>query len=329
MNFPRPLVFLTAWITLSLSVTLRAEEPAPAKSSTQAPRNIGLIWRVDGGKSPLYLAGAFHLMKPEDYPLPAAYTQAWQESRQVVFEVAPGEMEKPEVMQRIVSMGTLKGKKLQSMVSADTWKKLSEWGAKSGTPASALQPMQPWMAGLTVAVESFRTQGYQTRFGMERFFENQLPGSGKTASGLETAVGQIGIFTRIDPKQQEDVLRQSLEEAVQPEKIEELISAWRTGDEAALHERMHRSFRDFPDLEKTLLTDRNTAWIPALEKMLQGDQATFVMVGSGHLCGPGSVVDLLGKKGYKPVRLLPADQPAGAVESKPDAAPAPAVNKAA
>jgi uncharacterized protein YbaP (TraB family) len=92
---------------------------------------------------------------------------------------------------------------------------------------------------------------------------------------------------------------------------------------------MHRSFKDFPDLEKTLLTDRNTAWIPALEKMLQEDRTTFVMVGAGHLCGPGGVVDLLGKKGYKPVRLLPSDQPAGAVGSKLDAPPAPAVRKAA
>ncbi|MES2706326.1 MAG: TraB/GumN family protein [Verrucomicrobiota bacterium] len=311
----RPPVFLTFFLTLLLSA-LRAEETAPAASPAAPPPSsapatpAGLVWRVSGGKSPMFLAGSFHLMRLTDYPLPAAYEQAWRESRQVVFEIMPGEMEKPEVQRKIAALGLLEEGKLSDRISAETWKNLSGWAEESGTPTAMLQRFQPWMAGLTVAVSAFEKQGYRSSFGMEKFFAGRLKESGKTAIGLETPVGQIGVFARISPRQQEDVLRQALEEVKQPEKVEQLAASWRAGDAAAVYTRMHDSFAEFPELEKTLLTDRNISWIPALEKMLQGDQPTLVMVGAGHLCGPGSVTDLLEKKGYRPVPLIPAAAPA-------------------
>lgn len=313
MSWFRPLILLTAF-TAWFRPGLHAGDAPPEKPTS--PASAGLVWRVSGGKSPMFLAGSFHLMKPGDYPLPAAYEQAWRESRQVVFEIAPGETEKPEVRQKIASLGLLKEGKLSDKISAETWKNLSAWAAESGTPAAMLQRCQPWMAGLTVAVTTFEKQGYSSASGMEKYFAGRLKDSGKTAIGLETAVGQIEIFAGIGARQQEDMLRQSLEEVRQPEKIQQLAAAWHEGDAAAMHDRMHESFKDFPELEKLLLTDRNAAWIPTLEKLLQGDQATMVVVGAGHLCGPGSVVDLLEKKGYRPVPLIPTAPPPAAAPAK-------------
>lgn len=264
----------------------------------------------------MFLAGSFHLLRASDYPLPAAYEQAWRESSRVVFEIAPGEMEKPEVRQKVGSLSLLKDGKLSDRVSADTWKNLSAWAAETSTPEPVLQRLQPWMAGLTVSLTAFDRMGYKSEFGMEKHFASRLKAEGKVPSGLETATGQITLFTTLSMRQQEDMLRQALEEVKNPRVLLATSAAWHAGDVEALHARMHESFEDFRYLEKILLTDRNTAWIPTLEKYLQGDQPTLVMVGAGHLCGPGSVVDLLEKKGYRPVRFIPAESPAPPAPAK-------------
>lgn len=285
----------------------------------------------------MFLAGSFHLLRASDYPLPAAYEQAWKESSQVVFEIAPGEMEKPEVRRKIGGMSLLPSGKLSDRVSAETWKTLSSWAGETGTQETMLQRFQPWMAGLTVSITAFDRMGYKSEFGMEKHFTSRLQAEGKTGIGLESAVGQITLFTTLSAGQQEDMLKQALEEVKNPDILLKTSAAWHAGDAEALHTSLHESFADFRYLEKMMLSDRNAAWIPALEKCLQGDQPTLVMVGAGHLCGPGSVVDLLEKKGYRPVRLIsagdaaaPAPAPAQAPVPSPSPAPAPpAVKKAA
>ena len=60
-----------------------------------------------------------------------------------------------------------------------------------------------------------------------------------------------------------------------------------------------QSYKDFPQVKKKLLDDRNERWIEPLEKILNGDKAVMVVVGAGHLAGENSVVELLEKKGWK------------------------------
>jgi uncharacterized protein len=63
-----------------------------------------------------------------------------------------------------------------------------------------------------------------------------------------------------------------------------------------------RTKAEFEQMKRELLLDRNASWVPKLEAMLDKGNG-FVAVGAGHLVGPGSVLDLLQKKGYKVTRL--------------------------
>jgi len=65
---------------------------------------------------------------------------------------------------------------------------------------------------------------------------------------------------------------------------------------------LNDALREAPALYKRLLTDRNRAWVPAVEKLLQGDRDAIVIVGAGHLVGKESVVELLARKGFKPTQ---------------------------
>ena len=44
------------------------------------------VWRVTDGESTVYLGGTVHLLRPEDYPLPEEFDQAYEGSSELFFE---------------------------------------------------------------------------------------------------------------------------------------------------------------------------------------------------------------------------------------------------
>ena len=271
--------------------------PAPKAVDPTAP---GMVWRVSGGKAAFFLAGSFHLLRATDYPLPAPYETAWTETRHLVMEIAPGDASSATTQAQLLPLITLRDRTLQSLVSADTWNELSRWAQLTSTPLAQLQTMPAWMAGLTVAVNTSSQLGFRNDQGIERHFLSRLQTSGKTSEGLETVLGQMSLFSQFPASTHEAMLQQSLAEASQlSNKINTLIQAWRQGDTSAMHALMAKSFADFPQVRRLLLDDRNGTWMPRLEALLQSSTPTMVLVGTAHLCGPGSLIELLQKKGYQ------------------------------
>jgi uncharacterized protein YbaP (TraB family) len=227
------------------------------------------------------------------------------------LEIPPGDAQQPGIAASIQNLTRLKSGTLPEHIGPATWQDLTEWAKETSYPMAALEKQTPWMAGLTVAVATSAQLGFKTEYGIERHFTTRLAGSGKTAKGLETTLGQLQLFQQISPQQQEAMLRQALTEAqTMAGKATTLANAWRHGDTSTLHATMAGSFHDFPEIKKLLLDDRNAAWLPRLEALLQGDQPTMVLVGAGHLCGPGSLIDLLQAKGYRCVQMKPEAVPA-------------------
>ena len=56
------------------------------------------VWVASSSKATVYLAGSFHMLRASDYPLPAEFFRAYNDSRKIIFEVPPGETESPEYM---------------------------------------------------------------------------------------------------------------------------------------------------------------------------------------------------------------------------------------
>ena len=77
-------------------------------------------------------------------------------------------------------------------------------------------------------------------------------------------------------------------------------AAWQAGDQRALEEAFVGDMRrDYPELYKVLIADRNAAWADELKQKLAGSGVSFVAVGAGHLVGPDSVQAELEKLGIK------------------------------
>jgi uncharacterized protein YbaP (TraB family) len=117
---------------------------------------------------------------------------------------------------------------------------------------------------------------------------------------LETLEEQLRIFDDLSPEMQENLLRQSLQDAGRTvQMMDEMADAWTQGDierlETMLNEAMQQ---DFPMLYRRLLVDRNENWMPQIESMIEDNDRPMVVVGAGHMAGSNGLIAMLETAGY-------------------------------
>ena len=76
-----------------------------------------------------------------------------------------------------------------------------------------------------------------------------------------------------------------------------LCEAWNQGDVKGLGEIIEREFAEYPRIYDVFVTQRNKRWLPILDRLLTEGKTALVVVGTGHLVGKHSLVDMLKAKG--------------------------------
>lgn len=299
-----------AWICLALLLCLTAMPPLAAQpaAAAHAPP-VPLLWKVSKGEAHLYLLGSFHLLKPDDYPLSPDVEHAFADARRLVFELAPDEVDSPDLGRRMTAAGLRRdGTSLQQELDAATWRKLQAYAARRGLSLEMLQAYRPWFVGLTVSLAAMTEQGMDPALGLDRHFMQLALKSGKPASGLEKADEQIALLAGMSPEEQRQMLAEVLDDAaVGDDQTLRLHAAWRRGDAERLWKEMAQDMRrQYPALYRSINVERNERWVPRLEQMLQSAPArgnVLVVVGALHLLGGDGVVEKLRARGYAVERI--------------------------
>lgn len=279
--------------------------PENAPAAPQSDR--GLVWKIEGGKSDVYLAGSFHLLRRQDLPYPSTLDQAYDASQQVWFEAPSGEMKKPAAAAKLMALGMLPAdQSLPEVIRPETYAKVEEWAETNPSLAPVLDRMRPWLVALTIMMTEYQGMGAGPENGIESLLQARAANDGKTTGGFETVEQQIGFLADLSAEVQQEMLDKTFEDLKTSRKLlADMIGHWRAGRDKELAAQMSKSFEGHEDLKKRLLDDRNAAWIGPIEKLLAGDTPTLVVVGAGHLTGEASVVEMLEKKGWKLTRLEP------------------------
>lgn len=272
-----------------------------AQSVVDGKKSGGSVWRVESATTRVYLCGTIHLLRASDYPLPAAYETAYKDSQRLVFELPPGSQHDPKLAAQMQERGSYpEGTQLPATIQPATWNALADWCAKHQVNAEAFKRLRPWLAALTVAATEYAALGAAPDRGVDSVFETRMTKDGKTGEGLETVDLQIGLFSKLTSRQQEQLLEQTLAEVkTLPTQFERMITAWRTGDVDDLNKMMFEEAKNYPDLMDIFLVQRNASWMQKLEGFLSTSDHVMVLVGAGHLGGETGVLELLRKKGYK------------------------------
>jgi uncharacterized protein YbaP (TraB family) len=271
-----------------------ADPPLGPERTTKA-----MVWKASRGpgKSTVWLCGSIHILRESDYPLPAPWRKAWDQSRRVVMELKPGTTEDPETQKLSLALSSLPdGQSLLPSLSPDTSRDFLAWCTDSNISPDSFQHMKPWMASLRVGMTSLDRLGFNVARGIERHLAARL--GERSAEGLESVSQSLGILDSLSSQVQDLMLRHALADAKSaPTRITLLANAWHEGDTATLDRLLRDGFKDFPSLRQRLIDDRNKAWFPRILQLLDGDEESIVIVGAGHLSGPDSLISMLEAQG--------------------------------
>jgi uncharacterized protein YbaP (TraB family) len=322
LNISRLPLSLAFVLALSLTMpTAQADQTrtAPSKSgagpaaSAAAPSNATtserpLLWKVSDADNSVYLLGSFHLLKPDDYPLPAEVDRAFDDAQSLLFEVDPREMNSPETMVAARKyMAYAPGKSLSKVVPKPTLEKLDKLMAAGGGSAQAMEQRKPWAVSLGLIMGVTQALGFKAELGLDRNLMERAAKAGKPTAGLETVEAQLSALDSVPYAEQAQGLDEFLDDPMKASKeMQDMHAWWRAGDVAKLDSGMRLDMaKKTPISYKMLDVDRNNAWMPKIEQRLTGSRHddTLVVVGSLHLLGKDGLVEKLRAKGYKVERI--------------------------
>jgi len=284
---------------------------APLQSSAAVQTEQEYIWEVRNGSNVVFLLGSIHLLRPQDYPLPKVFYQAFQQADRIFFEVDPKEFEDPATSDYIIQKALYPFfDNLGNHLPQDTYAALSNYTFNNRL--SNLDSFKPWYVNMALGNFELGKSGYTNILAVDQHFYDRSLQERKTVKGLETTQFQIDLFASLAESNQVATLTAFLQN---PEQVRTdtsaLVEAWKSGNAEAvrLYEEQQRALD--PESYNRVLVERNELWLPQIITMLQETNVTLVVVGASHFIGEKGLVNLLRMRGYEVEQLpkLPVSQP--------------------
>jgi uncharacterized protein len=289
LRFSAPLLAL-ALICLSLAV--------------RADVALHSLWELHGKHNSVYILGSIHVLRPSDYPLSPAVLDAYSSAKSIYMEVNLQEIDPQQMQSELLASAILPaGKSLPVILGKQRYDRAGALAHDVGVELSTFDQFAPWFAAEAISVLQLTQLGFQPESGVEMYFLERARSDGKPVAGLETVHDQIALFDAMSMDAQADYLLTSLEQARDlPKEVDAMVRAWQRGDTGWFESQLKTELGRDPKLYQSLLVARNRKWVPKIETLLNDDRNYLVIVGTGHLVGQGSVLDLLKKDGIAAIQ---------------------------
>jgi uncharacterized protein YbaP (TraB family) len=268
-------------------------------TAARAAAALHSLWELHGKHNTVYILGSIHVLRPSDYPLAPAVLDAYGSAKSLLMEVNLDEID-PQAMQSELLASALlpKGCSLPAILGKQRYDHAGALAREVGVELAAFDQFAPWFAAEAISQLQLMQLGFEPQSGVEMYFLERARRDGKTVAGLETVHDQIALFDALSMDAQAEYLLSSLEQARDlPKEVDAMVQAWRRGDTGWFEQQLQSELGRDPQLYQSVLVARNRKWVPKIEALLNDDKNYLVIVGTGHLVGQGSVLDLLKKDG--------------------------------
>ena len=258
------------------------------------------VWVVRDADSEVVLFGSVHILPPGLDWEPPVLVRALAAADDLWFELPIDATTEAETARLATQFGLLPpDQSLFKLLSAQDAEQLSRVATSYDVSPALLDRLQPWLAEIALAGGAYRKAGADAASGVEKTISAAARPEAQRRA-FETPAEQIDILSHAPREEQIASLRQTMEEMeTKPEQFGTLVKAWTDGDMAALdREAIAEMRKAAPTLFKSLVTERNIRWTKVLDERLKGHGHTVVVVGVGHLIGPGGVPARLRALGY-------------------------------
>jgi uncharacterized protein YbaP (TraB family) len=259
------------------------------------------LWLVKSGSDSIHLLGSLHVLKSEAYPLAAAIDDAYNASDKVVFETDMAAMADPGVQQKMMVLGLYpEGQSIYQDLGRDTIDLLKKKMSAAGLSLEQFARFKPWFLALTLSTLELARLGFDPGLGIDMHFYSRAKRDEKELGYLEPIDQQLDLLGKMGLHDQVAFLNQTLKELdIAAELAGDMTAYWQAGDDDNLHALLNRSFEGHPGLRERLLIQRNKNWVSQIKELIKQNEKVLVIVGTGHLVGPDSVVDMLKIDGYE------------------------------
>ncbi len=120
---------------------------------------------------------------------------------------------------------------------------------------------------------------------------------------LPDAAATLSFFANLGEPVEIEYLMWTLDRvAERGAEIPRQVAAWMVGDGSVVEQQVMETRTKYPGLYQSLLADRNRAWVPRIDAMLDEPGSVFVLVGDSHLAGDDGIPALLTRSGLEPQR---------------------------
>lgn len=258
------------------------------------------LWKVSKGDNYLYLGGTVHIISAKDLPFPKAFDEAYDDASVLVFETDISKLEDPAIQFKMMSsLAYQDGRLLNQVVSESLYNELNDYLVSRGLAANTFLTVKPAGVMLTMLAVEFQRLGI-TEDGADSYYFKIAQAEGKQIVGLELIDHHIEFLTAMGDGNEEQFLRQTLDDIPKTEALmDDIVQGWKLGDAKTLEKLVVTDMRDnFPKLYQSLLVDRNNNWLPIVRQMAETPEIELVLVGAAHLIGPDGLLEMLKAQGY-------------------------------
>ena len=247
------------------------------------------------------------MINKDDFFLTDETKAAFKASKKVTFEINMEEMNNFSMLFSLMTKVIMdNGTTLKDLLSDEDYTLVNTHFKDLGLPMFMLEKVKPMF--LSIMASGDMGGGLQTgeikSYEME--FMNMAKSSGKEMDGLETVEFQMSVFDSIPYKDQANMLVDAIKSGEDggEDDFAKMIEMYKAQDILAMQTMFEEDTEGVGKFEDIFLKDRNTNWIPIMEKMAKA-QPTFFAVGAGHLGGVNGVVALMRKAGYEMTPIFP------------------------
>lgn len=267
------------------------------------------LWKAVKGKETVYLLGTIHCAYADFYPLPAEMDRAFEESKNLIVEIAIDrrEVERNDMRQWLKDTAFYKPPDcLSKHMSPETKRLFTQYLNWAGETVAMYEEYKPWyVREIVQEALPAKRESIAARYsmGVDLYYLGRAKELKKQVSEFETLEMQFKLDSKLTQEAQDKLLQVSLVNAMyQPSSLAKLFEIWRSGDPDRLERFVTYRTSEYPELasyDKLLLDDRNIGMANKLDQLMKEKPGPhFVAVGAAHMVGPTGLVEQLKRRGF-------------------------------
>src|SRR5262249_47648942 len=158
-----------AWIAVAIAVIVAdaAHGEDYYGPADRGPITQHALWKVEGGRQPVYLLGSIHVLRRQNYPLERPIEDAFDEATVVAFEIDMQQARDRLEHAKPPSVRPAKVRPFPSQVSPATHRAVVHYLEDAGYPGDVFDQFSaPFVAGALVQME-LRKLGFDPEWGVD------------------------------------------------------------------------------------------------------------------------------------------------------------------